>query len=216
MSISLPERLVEDDRCGHRRVQGTHTTEHRQADELVASITHQTVETLPLRTHDERDPAVVLGVVVVQLGLAGETHRPVAILLESLERLRQAADHGNPQVLHGARRCLGRGGRDLGRPVAGDDDAGDPGCLGATTDAAQVLRVLDPVQRQQHRRLLRRQLRQQVGQLQVAAPPDVGDHTLVRVAVADVVEALSIHLVDFDGVPGSQLQDLKQPRLALR
>ena len=55
------------------------------------------------------------------------------------------------QVLDGAGRGLADRGRHLGGAALGDHDAGRAGALGGAADRAEVLRVLDLVERDDQR-----------------------------------------------------------------
>src|SRR5581483_4244295 len=156
-----------------------------------------------LGAEDERDASGEVGVPHRGRRVPGRAVDPELRPLHLLEEAGEVRDDRDREVLDGARGGAGDGGRDDGRPVRRDDDAGRPRPLGAPADGAEVARVGDAVEDGEEGPLGRREL---VG-VRVAEGLDAGERALV-VAGAGELGELALG-------PQAGLR-LGEPRLRLR
>ena len=96
----------------------------------------------------------------------------------------------------------------------GGNDAADTSCFGGSADRAEVLRVLQAVQHQEHGVGAVGERGPSHGlQLPVFARAHVGHDALVRLRVRDVVELASVGWLDGDLARSGELPQLPQSRL---
>ena len=135
-----------------------------------------------------------------------EGHAPEPGTLDLRDGAGQPADPDQAQVLAGSAAGLDHRARHRRRAALGNDHAVDAGGVGAAEDGAQVLGVLDSVQRQDQARV-RGQQPLQGAEL---ARRQLGCHALV-IAMSEGVDPLSGNRVD-----AGQAGELDQPRVGLQ
>ena len=129
----------------------------RQRDQLVAALRHARAQAAPprCRARARRPPPRSRGgrraPARAAVALGARAVAPAARLARVAQEVREVAHARDRQVLDGARRGLADGRRDLRGAALGDHDAGRAGALGGAADRAEVLRVLDLVERDEQR-----------------------------------------------------------------
>ena len=144
----MAEHLKEEDGAGHGSVKARHLPDHRNADVEVDPAANCWREALPLAPDHEADRPTKIGAAMVLCRLRLGAHHPNPSEAERRELIGEVLYAGDEKVLHSASARLNRGGREGGRATRRHQDAVYSNRLGAANQAAEVLRVFHPIERQ--------------------------------------------------------------------
>src|SRR5665811_2116154 len=126
---------------------------HRDPDQQVAAPADWGRQAASLAADDEHEGAAQICLAVRERGIRIGTHDPETPEVEACERAGEVVDRREEQVLARARGRLDRRRAERRLAARREEDAVDTGSLGAPEQRAQVLRVLEGVERQDERRL---------------------------------------------------------------
>src|SRR5579875_1917368 len=183
-SISGPRarpaaNFIQDNPGGDGGIQRRGRTVERDAHEQVALAAYQRAQALTLRTHDDGEVAVEVG--LVQRPCRRRRIRsddPQARLLQDAERLAHVDDTNDGEALSRARRDFARRrGHAGGAPLRNDDGIG-PGAFRSTDDGPEVVRIGHVIEDDEEGG--RPTLAQHVVQLRVRERLDERHHALMR------------------------------------
>ena len=144
-ALLLPRSLEEQHSRSHTHVERPNAARQRDGHGQVAGGGDPLAKALTLRPHHEqRPPPVVGGVVEAGARRLGSVH-PETRDFGLGDEVAEVAHLHHSRVLGGSGRSLDHGGRHGSRAVPGDHHS-RAHLLGRADDAAQVVRVLDPVE----------------------------------------------------------------------
>ncbi len=143
---ALAHGFVHDDGSGDGDVEGGDLAGHGDAEEVVAGLFDEVVETGSFAAEDEDAVGAEVEVHVVGGAALVEAEDPDVFLLELLEGADEVGDAGDADVLGGSGGGLGDGAGDGGGAALGEDDAVDTGSVGGAEESAEVVGVFDAVE----------------------------------------------------------------------
>src|SRR5712691_5704154 len=150
---SLAHDLVQQRSGRSRRVEARDVPRDWQAKTNVAPLPDQPVHTLALAADHDADRLGEVEIPGWHIAAHVESRGPNPCPLDFRDRRRDARDLRDSEQLAGARARFDRRGRQRRAAMLGDDRAAGARHLRAAQDRAKVLRVHDPVQRHQQRRI---------------------------------------------------------------
>ena len=146
---ALAHGFVHDDGAGDRDVERGNSAGHGDAEEVVAGFLDEVVEAGALAAKDQDTVGAEVEVGVVGGAALVEAQDPDAGLLHLLEGADEVGDAGDAYVLGGAGGGFGDGGGDGRGAALGEEDAVNSGAVGGAQERAEVVGVLDAVEREE-------------------------------------------------------------------
>ena len=151
--MSLRVGLEQEYRAGHSSVERLDGAPKGDPDEDVTSAAHRRPQALALAAdHDGEWPAHV-GIASGERSPGFGTENPQTPHMEIGQRTGEVVDGAQEQVLDSSRGCLDRGGCQRRLPMCGKEHAVDARSLGAAKERANVLGVLERIEREHEGRL---------------------------------------------------------------
>ena len=175
----------------------------RQPHTRIASFFDQAVDPCSLATDHDANALFEVELPRKHLAAWVERDAPHARTLDLGDGRRKTGNHGDRQQLRRARAGFHRRGRQRCAAMLGHDRTISAGYLGAAQDGAEILRILDPIERDQQRWARRQKFLERP----VFARLELGGHTLVY-AGRHLVEARGRNSLD-----AHQLRELVQSRI---
>src|SRR5271154_4713282 len=116
---------------------------------MIAGLLHQIMQSSAFASQhqDTIAPEVIFG--IVRRSALIQSKHPDMLLLHLLQRANQVRDTSDPHMLRRSRRCLGNRRRNRSRTPLRQNDAMDASAISSPQQRPQIVRVLNPVKRQE-------------------------------------------------------------------
>lgn len=173
---TLASGFKEDDSAGGGDVERSHLTGHRNAEQVVAGMADQLVQTSAFASEDDYGIGREVAAVVILGAALVEANDPEVVGLEGFEGADKVDHAREAEMLGGSGGGLNGGGGKGGGAALGEEDAIDAGGFGGTQQRAEILWILNAVEGEEKAGIL---TVEEVFDVEEVAFPDDGDDALV-------------------------------------
>ena len=144
-----PRHLIEQQRRCHRGIEAGGGAPQRNAHQLIAIAAGEHRKAIALRTGDDHQGPLQIGLFQADGALAGQAHNAVALLLEGVEGAVEIDNPGHRQVFQGSSRHLGHRAGEPGAAALGQHQTMGAQGLRTAHDGAKVVGIGETIHRHQ-------------------------------------------------------------------